>query len=115
MEKLKPCPFCGGKGIYKRDNWDCFIRCEECNANTNKIHIDFEYSAKDRAIKAWNKRAEEVRHGEWIYEGKPIHCNICGYMPRVVLFKIGNYNDANFCPNCGAKMYGKEIEDGEIH
>ena len=49
--------------------------------------------------------AQPMVHGEWIYEYHTWHCNICGchpykgYIPR---------EPSNFCPNCGARMDGKE-------
>ena len=55
----------------------------------------------------------EVRHGEWIVEvfpldmGAKVHCSVCGYFE----FKgpaYDGYGIHNFCPNCGAKMDGKE-------
>ena len=47
----------------------------------------------------------EVRHGKWI---KPTpcsqeYCNQCGLTPKMVFGMLPNY-----CPNCGAKMDGKE-------
>ncbi len=53
-EKLKPCPFCGGKKIdinpnTFKDRWE--IGCEICWAGVDR---------KDRkvAIKAWNRRTK---------------------------------------------------------
>ena len=46
----------------------------------------------------------EVGHGEWIYGEFDIpHCSECGVevMPN---------NISNYCPNCGAKMDGKDGE-----
>lgn len=64
MDNLKPCPFCGGKGMiiekmktyYHQDKrihgytTDFYIRCERCNAEAEH------YDNKDLAIKAWNRR-----------------------------------------------------------
>lgn len=60
--------------------------------------------------------AEEVRHGDWeddaddVYWGNYIvkkHCSECGYTPKfdreTELFDL-----TKRCPNCGAKMDGKE-------
>lgn len=54
-QKLKPCPFCGGKAKICR-NWNYvwdygFIKCDTCGATTGK----FDYYKS--AIKAWNRRA----------------------------------------------------------
>lgn len=56
--------------------------------------------------------AEPVRHGEWIepeeYTGHTEwHCSYCGD----VVCTICGYPSADYCPNCGAKMEGKN-EDG---
>lgn len=55
---------------------------------------------------------EPVRHGEWIepeeYTGHTEwHCSYCGD----VVYTICGYPSADYCPNCGAKMEGKN-EDG---
>ena len=39
----------------------------------------------------------EVKHGEWI----GLECSKCGHFATYA-------NDYNYCPNCGAKMDGKE-------
>ena len=56
--KLKPCPFCGGKGIWQevgaQPHIFC-IRCEKCWAKS--IYVQ-EWSKQD-AIEAWNTRKEK--------------------------------------------------------
>lgn len=41
-------------------------------------------------------------NSQWVYGGKPIHCERCGYTPEYSL----NKDNSSFCPNCGAKMDG---------
>jgi Lar family restriction alleviation protein len=61
--KLKPCPFCGGKALlgFSRDeflNERHFVICEnviECGCLTQYCNN------KDNAIKRWNRRAENDR------------------------------------------------------
>ena len=64
----------------------------------------------DKAVEAWNRRAEtvkdqidgdvvEVRHGRWIEDHEFFKCSECGYLT--------DYRLSNFCPDCGAKMNGK--------
>lgn len=59
MEKLKPCPFCGGEGKFVDVNgfW-CAIICDKCHAKTNSMSYSAEYAAKEKAIEAWNRRAD---------------------------------------------------------
>ena len=52
--------------------------------------------------------AVQVVHGEWIWEDSvcsPRTCSVCKQK-----FYIGR--GWNFCPNCGARMDGKEYSDG---
>ena len=46
--------------------------------------------------------AEPVRHGKWIWTGSCQVCSICDEEQYGV--DTGRY----YCPNCGAKMDGKE-------
>lgn len=68
IEKLKPCPFCGGQaniGIvkYPEDSNAArlnkrfegyFLHCEQCSA---ALRFGLSYATEDEAVKAWNKRA----------------------------------------------------------
>ena len=70
MEKLKPCPFCGGAGKVKaaeKDDVGIIILCarKSCNARTGGYcpNIRHEDSAienidycKSKAIEVWNRR-----------------------------------------------------------
>ena len=125
--ELKPCPFCGEKNNI--DCVDCgittgtikgFVKCQNCGAAICSTHgyID--------AIKLWNRWEKvvqkqptadvvEVRHGKWKlkqYEGGILdgeiydECSICEYQR---FFDDIRFKTAfNYCPNCGAKMDGKE-------
>ena len=57
------------------------------------------YQDKIKTIPAAN--VAEVRHGEWINHNTYVECSLCGAMP---------YNPSTYCPECGAKMDGKEDE-----
>ena len=57
-EKLKPCPFCGGRAV--EDHWEGFmdesfykIKCFKCEGQTK------EYRKYEQAIEAWNRRVNE--------------------------------------------------------
>ncbi len=56
MDKLKPCPFCGGEATIRKYEYfseDTYnVYCEECGCE-----ISMYYSEGD-AIDAWNRRAE---------------------------------------------------------
>ena len=48
---------------------------------------------------------EPVKHGEWVYGEFDIpRCSECGgeIMPHLI---------SNYCPNCGAKMDEKEVQE----
>ncbi len=77
-QKLKPCPFCGGKAsTTKRERWkdesctysrpDYGVSCQECYAKGYQY-----YSTVEEAIEAWNKRTEPPAD-QWIpcSKGKP--------------------------------------------
>lgn len=59
--------------------------------------------------------AQEVRHGRWILPRKKgcviydevayKECSECG---EVTFLAKTKYSQMNYCPNCGAKMDGKE-------
>lgn len=41
-----------------------------------------------------------MNNSKWVYEGKPIHCSICGYEPTYSL----NNENSKYCPSCGTLM-----------
>jgi Lar family restriction alleviation protein len=52
-DKLKPCPFCGGKAEFRSGSSTMpYIRCRECGGRTK--------SSRNKAnlIAVWNRRAE---------------------------------------------------------
>ena len=60
MDELKQCPFCGGEAIFCSAFMDyAFVKCRKCGAKTDNIALSYEYSAKDVAIEAWNRRDDE--------------------------------------------------------
>ncbi len=66
--ELKPCPFCGGKRIRLLTSMSgCDIWCEKCNASIYRACfsaptclVDVTKDAKPKAVRAWNRRAEDV-------------------------------------------------------
>ena len=54
IDKLKPCPFCGGKAILSADkHYNIYsVWCDECCAGTSN------YGEEKEAIDAWNSRVQ---------------------------------------------------------
>lgn len=55
----------------------------------------------------WEEYGEEPKHGEWIYHRAPddwimslYSCSECDHIEE---------GKPNFCPNCGARMFAKDI------
>lgn len=50
MDKLKPCPFCGGKALL----WDIcnVVKCTLCGVET------ITYETEEEAIEVWNRRTD---------------------------------------------------------
>ena len=80
-EKLKPCPFCGGKPYAQIDaKFLEQVRCTTCGA-----HMQWSEDAREQ----WNKR-----------KGKTLKkCPICGQRGRVHATYNGKY--CVQCENCG--------------
>lgn len=52
--------------------------------------------------------AEPVRRGQWKEDAWVWHCNLCDKW-----FDVAQGGEAmNYCPNCGAKMYEEEEDNG---
>lgn len=98
IEKLKPCPFCGGEfsfddGIWKTRGNPCtyYIQCPHCEAE-----IANDYSV-DVAIKRWNTRANG-----WHDVRKELPKN----GREVMIFVV---SDGGGYPEFGNYSYGKWI------
>ena len=73
MEKLKPCPFCGGKAVFKvgckKGRITLRIACKRCHAKSKRYDSEAsgnEYETqtyfeviKKKAMEAWNRRAND--------------------------------------------------------
>lgn len=116
MDKLKPCPFCGGKAIitvlqHKFSDL-YFCSCQKCHIS----QTSGEYTFRQESINAWNRRVNDasVRHGCWIGEGD-------GYADGKLVYDVWNCSECDYCiddgtddpeclpkycPGCGAKMDG---------
>lgn len=109
MNELKSCPFCGGEartwntphvgGLHDCAVLDAFsvaVECSECHATTPG------YMTEERAIEAWNTRAERTCHNADDHKVFWFICSECGGTERMA-HKVGNY-----CPYCGARV---EVEE----
>lgn len=57
MEKLKPCPFCGGKAFVRYVMPCSTVQCEKCGASTGVFSDWYEEAdGRKEAIDAWNRR-----------------------------------------------------------
>lgn len=55
MDKLLPCPFCGGKGVVKTIGiyMEYSVKCWDCGAKIKNCDV------KSEAIEAWNRRCTD--------------------------------------------------------
>lgn len=58
MDKLKPCPFCGGTAMVSLNSVYGFVPwCENPDCILNDLTHG--YNSVEEAIEAWNRRVEE--------------------------------------------------------
>lgn len=57
--KLKPCPFCGGKARLKTIGDGYFVDCALEKGFCAVIPCTWDYETAEVAIEAWNRRAGE--------------------------------------------------------
>lgn len=60
--ELKPCPFCGGKGVLVLIDHRYYVMCDTCTCRTASGYIGVRYygDAEAEAVAAWNTRAQTV-------------------------------------------------------
>ena len=59
MDKLKPCPFCGGEGCIQEHKFYGYpstfgVVCLDCCCETRQFYMTLE-----EAVEAWNRRADD--------------------------------------------------------
>lgn len=123
MDKLKPCPFCGGSAkivlcddegnLHEEDyalrpysgvgfmirhtheeNPQCPIaRYEVDGGIVGGVYI---YDTEEQATESWNKRVNDapVRHGHWIGEGD-------GYADGELVFDVWHCSECDYCIDDG--------------
>ncbi len=110
MAELKPCPFCGYKGveILADDNehlyYRYFSQCQRCGAGAKRGHT------KEDAVKEWNRRAEMV-HGRWVTHYRSGTTVAEGYVSTCC--DMWNNRKSDYCPHCGAKMDGGDSDEAD--
>ena len=57
--ELKSCPFCGGKAKLEHLSKSSVVYCRDCRASTKAVEYSPEYASDEKAIEAWNRRAED--------------------------------------------------------
>lgn len=83
--------------------------CNICEMNDGKCDIEGIYCVKHYIIDtAPTIEAEPVKHGQWVNlsgwcNRGIVKCSKCGNTLDMHGVNAGR-GDANFCPNCGAKM-----------
>ena len=55
MEKLKPCPFCGGEAHFTLFLGNPCIACKECLGAV----VPFRGASKEIVMRAWNRRTKD--------------------------------------------------------
>ena len=114
MEKLKPCPFCGGKAVVELCGKGNFAHwCVWCNCGVLKQ----DHKTEAEAIEAWNTRT--YPEGEVMLMGDRVFISGHGHYVKAQTCRIDrrvpdapfcsecayDWNDEwNYCPNCGAKV-----------
>ena len=59
MAELKPCPFCGGEAKLEHLSKSSMVYCLSCKASSKLIEYAPDYASDEKAIEAWNRRAED--------------------------------------------------------
>lgn len=93
---------------------DC-IHNEICHMRKNGNDIEGrikEFEIKELGCMDFIARADvqEIKHGEWI-KYRPDFCSTCFKEQKIADGMITPMDrEYHYCPNCGAKMDGKEVE-----
>lgn len=115
MEKLKPCPFCGGEASLERSHHTVFgdgywVECENTNCPCNPHTIDFR--DEDMAVNAWNERLGQDRQRHTCKTcsfSEPAKVEVDGKpLVRCLLSGI-SYHEDGFC----SWWFGKDGEHDE--
>lgn len=78
-----------------------YIEREALIAEYDRVHIGKAGGARKLMVEAPTADVVEVRHGEWLNGVTGYACSVCNKQEPTKRFL--------YCPNCGAKMDGKEV------
>ena len=62
-QKLRNCPFCGGKALLSHDHAGIeasYVRCEKCGLESIRFFKSFAHASDDKAVEFWNRRAGDT-------------------------------------------------------
>lgn len=59
MDKLKPCPFCGGEAKVEHEYYSNFTKINYCVSCFSCFSSTFDFDTEQEAIEAWNRRVGE--------------------------------------------------------
>lgn len=109
--ELKPCPFCGSAGKMFKAEWltpdmrytTYQFGCgnEDCPCSANRFSTA---CTEEKAVEAWNTRAERTCAYEFVPNIGGGHLNACGLRCTSCGREQMNLDAPNYCPNCGAKV-----------
>ena len=103
-ENLMPCPFCNGKKLRIRDceevigTWE--VACETCRASSSNE------KTKKEAIKAWNKRAGDVKIYYGRINGRTMRRNI---VREIIQERIRQITDEGY-----SMQHDDELDEGQL-
>lgn len=105
MDKIKPCPFCGSKDLYARDNSGHYVVCKNCDAYGPYGKDD------EEAIQLWN-HAPRVGDNDCDYPNFTGGCHIFpGRKKSDIKMKKCCKNCVHISKEVGGKVYCAEEVD----
>lgn len=104
MDKLLPCPFCGGEAIVvKTERCGRYVGCWDCGGRTEEFETDYAGSAHDKAIAAWNRRAKP--------ENEPLtRCENCTHWDKSISFMMSAHACSYWSPSKRSPRYTEGFE-----